>query len=313
MGNDAVDSLRRISLCIDDYGYHSGVNDAAVNLVAKNIVHTVSCMSSMPSWFDSASALKEFDEHRVDVGLHLNLTEAPSRQRYAESLPRLIAKAYSRQLPKRVVEDEVLRQFDEFEVQMGRLPAFIDGHQHVHQLPGVREILAAVIRKRFSNKKPWLRSTRICSTMNQELSRWHKQRVIYSLGGRRFDQMARTLGCKQNNGLLGVYNFQGNATQYLDRLAIWLDHSEQGALLMCHPAIGTGSSESQRDAIWKARLTEYQALTSGAFRELVTGSNIELRPLVGIGVRHSREDDREQPVRWRISNCTTLKLESVRL
>ncbi len=46
---------------------------------------------------------------------------------------------------------------DAFAQAMGRMPDFIDGHQHVHALPGVRRVLAAVLPTLFPAAKPYLR------------------------------------------------------------------------------------------------------------------------------------------------------------
>lgn len=258
---------------------HAGIDEAALTLIRMGRVHAVSCMSSLPRWPDAAQSLKNFDSKSVDVGLHLNLTESPGGDRFGEPLSQLIVKAYCGLLPINEIEREINRQFDEFEAAMSRSPAFIDGHQHIHQLPDVQEIVLRAIAVRYPMKKPWLRSTRPSRNARFGGRSSGKKSLIHALGGRAFDKQARKLGCSQNSGFLGVYNFTGSAQQYLQRLKDWFEASQHGALLMCHPSAASATIGDSNDVILPARLKEFQALTSDEFRNIATQSNVTLQPL----------------------------------
>lgn len=272
--------MKSITLCIDDYGMSDEINDATNRLVGADRVHAVSCMSSMPGWSQASRALHHFDQQQLDVGLHLNLTEPPDANRFGNRLPVLISRAYSGLLPHRAIAVELNRQFDEFEQAFGRLPDFVDGHQHVHQLPGVRDIVLDIVCERYLDRRPWLRSTKPRKAASKFDQISLKQHVIYALGGRQFGRDATALDCQQNQGLIGVYDFQGSANAYHGRLAHWLSICQDGDLLMCHPARASESLPKTRgDKIMQARLREYSVLMSEEFPTLLRLANVQLRPL----------------------------------
>ena len=58
-----------------------------------------------------------------------------------------------------LLRTEIAAQLDTFTQALGRAPAYIDGHQHVHQLPVVRTLLLEEIARRYPAAALWLRST----------------------------------------------------------------------------------------------------------------------------------------------------------
>lgn len=91
----------------------------------------------------------------VAVGLHLNLTEG---RPLSSDVPSLVdpqtglmrGKMGVRHESAPAEEDvrrEVLAQLRLFEERFGRLPAHVDGHQHVHLLPVVALVLAPLLRE----------------------------------------------------------------------------------------------------------------------------------------------------------------------
>ena len=55
------------------------------------------------------------------------------------------------------IRAEIERQLDRFERELRAPPDHIDGHQHVHVLPGVRSALLDVLRRRYPGKPPLVR------------------------------------------------------------------------------------------------------------------------------------------------------------
>src|SRR5512135_2505437 len=128
---------RTIAVCADDFGLHEGVNGAVLELTSRGLVSTVSCMVDGPVWLTGATSLRD-GSRAIEVGLHLDFTEPFPRAAICHPLRTLLALAYSRQLDHAAVAREIQRQLAEFEAAFGRQPDFVDGHQHVHQLPGIR-------------------------------------------------------------------------------------------------------------------------------------------------------------------------------
>ena len=143
---------------------------------------------------------------------------------------------------------------------MGEAPNFVDGHQHVHQLPLIRDALVDELAARYGDRKPWLRHTGA-----PRRARWAalpnadelKERVIEALGAGGLRRRARIAGFEQNGHLLGVYGFTGSAEDYLARWRRWCAQASSGDLLMCHPA---APGDDRGDLIARVRAVEYGVL-----------------------------------------------------
>ena len=255
-------------MVVDDYGLHAGVCQAALALVAKQRVQGIGCMVGAPAWSAWAGALKALDPGAVDVGLHLDLTEYPLK-RSARRLGRLLICSFSRQMDRASVLGEVRAQLDAFERDIGRAPAFVDGHQHVHQLPIVREVLLSELQQRYASALPWLRATRCPPGAGV------KPRLIAALGAQGLLAPARAQGFRSNERLLGVYDFSGGEARYRALLSGWLRDGHTGDVLMCHPA----QSAEADDVIGAAREAEYRVLGSDAMGDLLREHQVALAPM----------------------------------
>ena len=166
-------------------------------------------------------------------------------------------------------------QLDAFEQAMGTAPDFIDGHQHVHQLPGLRDAMQAELQARYAaHEMPWVRSTAPASG----LWRSPKAAIIALLGGWTATRQMRHRGIPMNHGFGGVYGFDApDAASYGAQMEGWLPHMTEGGLLMCHPASGV----VEGDAIGKQRPVEFEYLMSTAFGELLqqSGCHIHQGPI----------------------------------
>jgi predicted glycoside hydrolase/deacetylase ChbG (UPF0249 family) len=266
--------MRAIAVCADDFGLHDGIDQAAVQLARLGRITAISCLVDGPAWRTDAAALRDLPR-ATELGLHLNLTEllGPGR---TYSLRGLILRAYARALDHGTLRAEIQRQLGAFIANVGRLPDFVDGHQHVHQLPGVREALLAVLDEQAGAAQPWLRCTLPPVRSSQDwLPRGtrYKALVIARLGGAAFAALAAARGYRTNGRLLGVYGFDGTEDGYLDRLRTWLALARDGDLLMCHPAVpGTW-----RDPLLPARVREFRVLSSDAYGTLLQRAAISMR------------------------------------
>ena len=151
---------RLLALCADDFGAAPGISQGIARLAHAGRISAVSCMTASPHWRESARRLEGVPK-TIDLGLHLNFTEGrPLSARLARrwptfpSLPRLIAQAHLGLLPHSALRNEVHAQLAAFNHALGRPPDFIDGHQHVHHLPGIRRVLLDMVElaKAFHEK-----------------------------------------------------------------------------------------------------------------------------------------------------------------
>ena len=265
-------ALRKIAVCVDDFGLHAGINDATLALAESGRITATSCMVGAPAWRAGAKALARLPAEKIDLGLHLDLTAHPVAAASRRPLPVLMGLAAGHLLDRRALRIEIAAQLDAFEQALGRQPDHIDGHQHVHQFPVVRELLLEALLARYPRQRPWLRRTaRAAGPRSGGVKGW----VIERFGCAGLGAQARAHGFKQNGHLLGVYDFEGDGTHYLDLLAQWTGAARQGDLLMCHAAVAADAN----DPIGLARRNEYEVLSSAAFAALLAHARIELAPL----------------------------------
>ncbi|MDB5990826.1 MAG: hypothetical protein JWQ10_2229 [Herbaspirillum sp.] len=263
----SLSTLIPIALCADDYAQNQAIDDGILSLLVEQRLSAVSCFSAAPRWLQqSAPALREA-AGAADVGLHFNLTEG-----FADAAPyrlrSLILRSLFTRLDSQWLHRQLNSQLDAFEAGFGKAPAFIDGHQHVHQLPGVRQVLLQVLESRYADSPIWVRNTVPASAA------WRGKPVILKLlGGAMTATALRGAGVFSNRGFAGVYGF--DRMDYAACFAEWLRAAAPGMLIMCHPAAAVGSD----DEIAAQRLVEYRFLKSPEFFRMLQGAGVALTPL----------------------------------
>lgn len=256
---------RSLILCADDYALHPLVDEAVQQLARAGRLSATSCMTTASRWREAAIALLPL-RPQLSVGLHFNLTESHGGAVPAESLRRVIAQTYMRRFGRAHWQGLWRQQLDAFEEAMGTGPDFIDGHQHVHQLPGVRDALVAELQQRYvAHAMPWVRSTAPATGQRRN----NKALVIAVLGGWAATRQWQRAGVAMNHGFAGVYGFDApDAERYGAHMQRWLAQGHDGALLMCHPA----TSVVPDDAIGDQRPVEFEYLMSAAFGQHLQSS-----------------------------------------
>lgn len=255
----SLDAARkRIAICADDFGMFAGIDAGILELARLGRLSAVSCLVQGPTLGEQVSSLALLP---VDIGLHLNFTEAFARSQFCCSLPRLISACYLRQLPRSLVTTTIDSQLDAFETRFGRPPDFIDGHQHVHQLPLIREQLLECIAQRYPTRALWLRSTQTARHLTIDRGKRLKARIIACLGAQTMRRLADAQGLPMNRHLLGVYGFSAGPEAYRQLLISWFIGAADGDLLMCHPA----SAIEAGDPIGPQRMRELSVLADSCF------------------------------------------------
>ena len=283
----------RVCLCADDFGMDEGVNTAVLRLIEMERVHATSCMVGAPAWRSGASALRQLDAAGVDVGLHLDMTEFPLLPGSRRSLRGLMVTSLLGWLDHAKMMAEIRAQFDAFEDALGRAPAFVDGHQHVHQLPGIRGALLKEMGVRYATVLPWVRSSAGPGAQEApavDLRTTLKAVIITALGSRGLRTEAVKGGVAQNAALLGVYDFQGGPDRYRALLAAWLKAAGDADLLMCHPSAANSAS----DPIASARHAEYEVLLADNVPAMLRSCGVALMPMSRIlHTANASRDDAE--------------------
>lgn len=221
-------ALQPFTLCADDYALSAEVDAGILQLLRQQRLGAVSCLATAPQWPAAAPALAAF-AGRVDFGLHIDFTQGfPGQPRWP--LPALVLLAGLRCLPEAAIEREIARQIGLFVDATGHLPDYLDGHQHVHQLPQVREALLRQVRAHWPGRPPWIRLS--------WPRRWRglKAGLIAALGAGRQRWLLREAGILCNPDFAGVYSLSP-AADYRRLMQAWLASLAPGGLIMCHPAM----------------------------------------------------------------------------
>lgn len=208
--------LRPVVVCADDCGLAPGVSDAIIELIAAGRLSATSCMSGCQDWRRAAGVLRTVcAQTPADIGLHLTLTDQAALSPAAglaqdgrlPPLARLLPQALARRLPRAALRDEIRAQLDAFEAHWGGPPDYVDGHQHVHVLPGVREALLAELLQRYPRGRVWVRdcveSPQRCLQRGEAAGK----ALFIGLLGLGLRRRLRAAGVPANDGFSGLHDF----------------------------------------------------------------------------------------------------------
>ncbi|MFO1149313.1 MAG: ChbG/HpnK family deacetylase [Alsobacter sp.] len=275
----------RFVLVADDFGMTQGVSRSILALLEAGRLTGAGVMANMP-W---ASRLgRELAAHAglADLGLHLNLTlgrplgpmpalcpggALPS----FGALARLaLAGGASRHAVAAELAAEIDRQVDAYAEAVGRLPDYVDGHQHVQVLPGVRSALLDAVARR-PGWRPWLRDSgdRLGAILVRGVAA-PKALVIagLSLG---FARSARRAGLETNEGFSGVSPFDPTRDFGAD-FARFLAVPGPRHLVMCHPGLGDDDELARLDPVVATRPQEHAFLSGSHFLEVLAEARMAL-------------------------------------
>ena len=263
--------LPRLILCSDDFAFSRGVSETIAALARTGKINAISCMAGMPGWAADSALLRDLPDH-VQIGLHLTLTEeaplvamprlAPDGRLPAiNPLGRMAARG---RLPLDEVAAEIGAQFDAFVAASGRPPAFVDGHQHAHALPGIRDLVLGETALRAPGA--WIRDC--TDRLSAMLARPFTGKAIGSAWhSRGLRRAAAAIGLATNDSFAGHYDFSGDYRALFPR---FLRKPGATHLVMCHPGAGARPG----DAIAAARCREAEALRNWSIADMAAARGL---------------------------------------
>ena len=272
--------VRELTLCADDFGLHRGVSAGIAQLVHAGRLSAVSCITNGADWLTAVSLLGRRPGD-VSLGLHINLTEgrplSPALARVwprLPSLPRLILLAHAGLLPRSALRCEMQAQLELFRVGAGALPQHLDGHQHVHHLPGIRTLVLELVQGLLA--APCVRSAARLPGADFAWKRW----LIRQTGAAALERQLERRNLAHNRVLLGVYDFRDG--DYGARMRHWLSLlPSSGGWVFCHPGLDSPDSGGPADAIGGARMRELAYLASDRFVQDLDAARVHLAPGCG--------------------------------
>jgi len=265
---------RHIWLCADDYGISRSVNAAIRDLILRGRLNATSVMTAAPHFdAEEAEALDELNSGttRAALGLHVTLTGPfkplsdgfkPLGHGHFLPLNKMMRAAMMRRFNVQRLTIEVAMQVEAFVMAFGRPPDFIDGHQHVHLFPQVRDAVLKVAAEAAPDA--WLRQCGRLRAAGRRNSRKELVLDVLSLGFRR---KARRLGVAVNPAFAGAYDFH-DEPDFAKVFPRFLAGLPDGGLIMCHP--GFVDAELKRlDPLTGQREREFAYFNSDEFPRML--------------------------------------------
>jgi len=256
---------KRIVLCADDYGYSPGVSRGIRELLELGRLSATSSMVVFPEFESDGPLLKPFLD-RADTGLHFTLTAN-------RTIASVAWEAHTHPQHLQPVVSELEHQVTKFADVIGCLPDYIDGHQHVHVLPVVRDAVVQVARRIGAYVR---------NTMDPiGLAMCRRPGVLESIylarASRKLAAFARAAGVPTNCGFRGVRTFREKVPFRL-LFQRMIKNADSGCLVMCHPGY-PDALLSERDPVQSMREEEFRYLAGPDFPRDLAAEGVVLSRL----------------------------------
>ena len=150
---------RSLIVTADDFGFGVATSRGIILAHQAGVVTATSMMAVTGDHAKKSVPLLA-DAPELDVGLHLVLTgenqqamttsaksKLTDRSGKFHSLKKMLWLSHAGLLHQNEIEDEIAAQAEHCGKLLGKMPAYVDGHHHAHQLPIVRDALVAVMNR----------------------------------------------------------------------------------------------------------------------------------------------------------------------
>jgi len=272
---------RQIWLCADDYGISRAVNAGIRELILRGRINATSVMTAAGHVdAEEAAALDELNSgvKRAALGLHVTLTApfkplsegfAPLTHGHFLPLQKTMRAAMTRRLKAEQLVIEIATQVEAFVMAFGRPPDFIDGHQHVHLFPQVRDAVLKVAAEAAPDA--WVRQ---CGRARAAERQRIPKELVLDVLSLDFRRKARQTGIATNPAFAGAYDFE-RAQDFAAIFPRFLSGLPDGGLIMCHP--GFVDAELKRlDPLTDQRERELAYFNSDSFPQVLAEHGVAL-------------------------------------
>jgi len=244
--------MKRFTLCADDYAQSPAISGGILRLVEAERLNAVSCLTESPRWEKDARDLLAVAGNCA-IGLHFNLT-LPFGQTGRRVSP-LLAQACLRAVPAEWVRRRFDRQWEAFVRATGRFPDFVDGHQHVHVFPGIREVVVERLRD-------FVPSCRVRSlTPPVALEGMPPKERLLGRVARPLPRLLAEADLMTNRFFAGFRPYR-EEVDFGEKFRHWLAVCPDRTLIMCHPGL---PADDPSDPIAGCRPGEFDYFASDAF------------------------------------------------
>ena len=284
--------MKSLIVNADDLGWTEGVNRGILEAFQHGIVTSASLLANGAAFAGGVAAARSAPG--LPVGVHLNLSDGPPLAN-PETVPSLLHKGGEfgggpeRLLLRRARNGLQLAEVEkEWDAQIrkvrdaGITPTHLDGHKHVHMLPGLFEVALKLAKRhgigaiRVSLESSSLRAA-LASGAKQNSGVVLKQGVqarglkLLARGAR---EQARRAGISTPDYFCGIAQ-TGELTR--EGVEQFLKSLPAGTTeLMCHPGYADAALQKSPTRLQDSRQTELQILTDTGIRNLVASLGIRL-------------------------------------
>lgn len=257
--------IKSITICADDFGQTPAVSDGIIQLLVADKINATSCLVNSSYWAESAVKLRGSYKASMQIGLHLNLTEGKpltgiaclQRGELFVGLNPLLIRAFTYRLNKTQIYHELKAQLERFISVWGQKPDFLDGHQHIHHLPVVREVVLDLYREfDLTEYKTYVRSV-----ANMVGVAGIKPKIIVATGAKKMARLLDKDTVPHNKTFSGAYDF-AEGSDFAKVFGEALENITNGGLIMCHPGV---DSSAYPDVLAKSRPKELAYFLSDEF------------------------------------------------
>lgn len=272
---------RIVAICADDYGLSYAVSAGILEALDAGRLTAVSALVTGPRWPAMGRELLR-RSGAADIGLHFNLTLGRPLGYMPQFAPtgtfppvsKVIRLAMRGKLPMAEIQAEIDRQLDRFEAVMERRPDFVDGHQHVHALPGIREAMLDALLARKLAGRAWLRNA-ADGLHRIALRRRHTRKALAVRGiSAGFGKAANWRGFATNDSFAGFSDFNPGK-DYAKSFESYLRAPGRRHLIMCHPGHVDEELKAQ-DPVTITREQELAFLLSPRLPEMLAKRGLKL-------------------------------------
>ena len=284
--------MKNLIVNADDLGWTDGVNRGIVEAFRNGIVTSTSLLANGVAFASGVAAAKSAPG--LGVGVHLNLSDGPpvadretvtsllnEEGLFAGGPENLLLRRARRGLPLNEVEAEWDAQIQKVR-DAGIALTHVDGHKHVHMLPGLFEIALRLAKRHDIGA---IRVSLEASSLRAALSAGNMQRAgtvlkqgVQARGLKLLARDAREQA--ERAGIATADYFCGIAqtgeltlagvTQFLRTLP------EGTTELMCHPGYADAALQKTATRLQDSRQTELAIFTNTEIRNLVAWQGIRL-------------------------------------
>jgi len=284
--------VKNLIVNADDLGWTAGVNRGIAEAHRHGIVTSASLLANGSAFASGVEVARSTPG--LGVGVHLNLSDgAPVAARelvtslvndageFEGGPENLLLRIASRGLALHEVEQEWEAQIEKVR-DAGIQPTHVDGHKHVHMLPGLFEI-ALRLAKRYAIAA--IRVAHEASSLRAALStgeQLHTAAILkqgvqargLKLLARDAREQAERVGISTADYFCGIAQ-TGEMTK--DGVAQLLRNLPEGTTeLMCHPGYADEALQQTHTRLQASRQTELEILTDVEIRNLVASQGIRL-------------------------------------